>query len=250
MMLTLLFALSLTPSVHAAPDPIANLDVLLSQQKSEDAGCNKFRRKWHSVVKGGLSGESPSHISREQAVDALKLLEKFRFHGSAQAKAWSYLAENQATLAQVPDQKALLERVTDLQSQPCELFSRHVHRVLLLKDIAALKLGKKETKGIEREARDFLRHAGTGTMVGLRMKLDFLVAYVDSLYQGANHDEVRAKAEALRKEFADGRDANQAAQKALSAAGKGETIEYWQPELALWSKVNGSLDSLLAKLED
>src|SRR5207245_1366383 len=96
-----------------------------------------------------------SHLSREQAIESLKLLEKYRFPAKAQEKAWSFLAENQGSLAQLPDQKALFEKMNGVLEQPCEVFSRFVHRSLLLKDVSVLKLGKKDKARVDREAKDY-----------------------------------------------------------------------------------------------
>ncbi len=245
--LQLLFLVLPFTASAAIADPLSDLDSILSQQKAENYACNKFRKKWHSVVKGGLSGDSPSHISKAQALDALKLLEKYRFHGSAQAKGWTYLVENEPSLSQLPDQKALLEKMSQLE-QPCEVFSRGVHRQLLLKDVAALSLSKKEARGVADEAKDFLRHQGSGTMGGLGMKLSFLVTYLDTIYDGDNKSALKAKAEALQKDFDAGREQVKTELLALSAAGKGSTIEYWGPEFKLWSRLNGSLEDILKEL--
>lgn len=241
----LLFLL-LVPAAHA--DVLGDLDGLLARQKADSGNCNKFRKKWHGVVKGGLSRDSASHVSRQQALDALKLLEKFPYHGAAPSKAWAFLVEHQDELAQLPDQKAVVDRIGRIEP-PCEVFSRHVHRHLLLKDVEALKLSKKEAKTVARNAYDYLRNGGTGTMAGLAMKLDFLVDYLGTVYDGANREALKAKASALRQEYEAGRELNKIEQKALSDAGKGDTVAWWGPDFKLWGKVNASLERLLAELE-
>jgi hypothetical protein len=228
----------------------SDFDALAARQHGEGGSCDKFRRKWHSsVAKGGLNGDSPSHTSKEQALDAVNLLEKFRFHGVALDKAWRFLVENREEIAKLPDQAAWLKRMAQLE-QPCEVFSRHVHRQLLLKDVAALHLGKKDVKKIDRDAKDYLRHGGAGDLVGVGMKAAYLALYLNTLYDGENRDELRARASALVKAFDDGRERIKPEMKALSVAGKGETIEYWFPTFELWSRVDAELEAIQSAMKD
>ncbi len=232
----------------SAVNPLLELDSILAQQKSENYSCGKFRKKWHSVVKGGLTSDSPSHISKAQALEALKLLQKYHFRGEAQAKGWSLLVDNVAELAQIPDQKSVLDKMGQIQ-QPCEVFSTSVHRQLLLKDVAALGLSKKEISGIQNEAKDYLRHQGSGTLAGLGMKLNFLITYLNTIYDADNRDMLKDRAETLLKDFDGGREQIKTELIALSAAGKGNTIEYWSPEFKLWSRLNASLGDILGELQ-
>jgi hypothetical protein len=220
MKVALLVVLLLAPQARA--DVLGEFDALLARQKGEaGSSCNKFRKKWHGVVKGGLTRDSASHVSKAQALEALKLLEKYPFPGAAQEKAWTFAVEHETELAALPDQKALLARMGKFE-QPCEVFSRHAHRDLLLKDVDALNFSKKEKGKVDREARAYLKHGGIGTVSGLGMKLEFLADYLGTVYAGANTDALKAKATALRAEY----------------------------EKELWSRVRAELTALLGELED
>jgi hypothetical protein len=157
--------------------------------------------------------------------------------------------DHEAELAQLPDQKAVLERFARIEP-PCEVFSRAVHRELLLKDVSALPLGKKQAKGVARLAREFLRdESSNATLPGLAQKLRFLVTYLSTVYDGENREALRQKAEALAKDLEAGREQVRTEGAQRAAAGTGETLEARAPELQLWARVSASLGAILQETQ-
>jgi len=200
------------------------------------------------MVKGGLTRESPSHISAEQSLEAVKLFEKYPGRSREAARAWAYLVENQDALAKVPEQSALVEQLSRIEPA-CEQYSYSTHLTLLMKDISVLPLSQKEKKRILTVLRNHFNDQNTdGQLSPLRMKANALKEYLDSVYDGDNKEALKPKAAALLAEFESAREALKPEMLALGAAGKGATLDYWAPELKLWKRLHESYRTLLAEL--
>jgi hypothetical protein len=238
-------------SVPAFAEPsLAEFTSLVSRGHSEGRGtCSRFRKKWIAMVQGGLTRESPSHVSQQQSLDALKLFEKYPGRPRDAAKAWGYLVENEESLAKISDQKSVLEQVSRIE-QACEQFSYFTHMTLLMKDLSVFPLPKKEKKRILAVVRKHLKDEDTdGQLSPLGMKINTLKDFVDSVYDGDNKIALKPKAAALLAELESSRAALKPEMLALSTAGKGETLEYWAPEFQLWKRLHESYRALLAEVQ-
>lgn len=195
----LLLLLVLAPLARAeAPptrDPVAEIDGMLTHQRSESRGCNKFRKKWHGVVvKGGLNADSPSHVSKEQGMDALKLLEKYPGRTTSSARLFQYFVDHRDELARAADAKSVAARLARIEPQ-CEIFSHFTHMTLLQKDVAAFRFGKKEKGRVQQVVKRHLRDENTdATMTGLALKGKLFVTYLNTLYDGESPEALRKKA--------------------------------------------------------
>jgi hypothetical protein len=246
--LALLLLGSLSAPAFAEPS-LPELTSLVSRGHAEGKGtCSRFRKKWIGMVQGGLTRESPSHVSMQQSLDALKLFEKYPGRPRDAAKAWDYLVDNEEALAKIPEQKTVVEQLSRMEPA-CEQYSYFTHLTLLMKDLSAFPLPKKDKKRILTVVRKHLKDKDTdGQLSPLGMKINALKDYVDSVYDGENKEALKPKAAALLTELETSREALKPEMLALSTAGKGETLEYWAPELKLWKRLHESYRALLAEV--
>ena len=241
----LLFAL-IAARLTLAADSLEEIDDLLAKGRREEKACLKFKRKWKSIVKGGLNSESPAHVSKQQGLDTLKLMEKYPGHSPSFARAWKYFVEHQEELATRPDQSALHERLMQIP-QACESFSHSTHLRLLLRDIDKYNFGKKERKQVVRVLRQFLSDDNLDVSLGaLASKANVLHVAIEALHPDKKDALLQQSAKFLT-DLEAARLALQAQQRNINAAGKKETMEFWRPELDLWKTHKESLSRIVAE---
>jgi hypothetical protein len=262
MKIAALVVLGLLPLSARAMDTLAELDGLLAHQSAESKECNKFRRKWHSMVKGGLSAESPSHVSKSQGLEALKLLEKYPERSTGSRKVWDFIVEHEADLAAQPDQKQVAARLAQVNPQ-CDMFSHFTHLTLLQKDVGTFSFAKKEKGKVESLVKRHLRDAGSdATMAGLGLKGRILATYVDTLYKGENASGLRERIGTWLKDYEAARapgTASPVAEAAQAAADSEKkdadaapatpavSVSSVSAELGNWKRLDASYRALLAE---
>jgi len=244
-----LFLVLFTSTAHA-DGLLDGLTPLVNQGQHEGKkACDRFRKKWKGMVKGGLNRESPSHISKQQTMDVMALMEKYPGRPPSAAKAWRYIAENEDALEKEPDQKSVLTQMAQIEPA-CEQFSVVTHLSLLMKDIAVYSLPKKDAKRALKVVRHYLEDKDTdGEIASLGRKIGILKDFIDSVYTGDNRDALKTKAAALLTDLETSREAIKPEMLALSTAGKGETLAYWAPEIHLWKRLLTSYASLLGEVQ-
>lgn len=209
-------------------DLLAQLGQRVAHSHSEHKLCRKFRKKWTSVVKGGLNSESPSHTSKDHALDTIVLLEKFPDLGLGTRRAFGFVAENREALAKLSDQKAVLDQVSAIRSE-CEIFSRTTHLSLLLKDIDAFGFPQKDRRRVKSLAKRYFAAGGfSPTSVPLRGNV--LRAYLEHAYEGENKEQLLGKARAILEEYETKQKKIAQESKLADRATKQGTFEFLLPE--------------------
>lgn len=168
---------------------LAEIDAELARGKHEARACDKFKKKFKKIISGGLSIESPSHLSKKQALDYLEALEKYPSHPVSFRRAHEMFEANaELVLGQAPQPLTYSQLMASYQ-QECMMFSVQVHMTLLFRDVAAFEFSKGERAKVERLAKRYFSTQGeflaTATAAAKGKALE---TYLDKVYQGVDRE--------------------------------------------------------------
>lgn len=138
-------------------DVVAEIDGLLLKGKEELEPCREFRKKAELQKWKEAAPESPSHATKQEALDTLALLETYPGTPPSHYEAARLFQANHELFASRFDQPNLLGKQAQLEGECDMLFVMH-HSLKLLKDIKALKFSKQEANRVTTFVRSYLKN--------------------------------------------------------------------------------------------
>lgn len=143
----LVFSTYLYRNLAQGMEVVAEIDQLLAKGKEELEPCQHFRNKLEKFEKAGLDSHSPSHASKEEALDVLELLETYPGTPPSHYRAAITFDKNHEMLASRLDQISLRAREAQIEGE-CDMFAMLRHGSLLLKDTKAFKFESHESSRV------------------------------------------------------------------------------------------------------
>lgn len=161
-------------------DVVKEIDGLLLNGKEELEPCREFRRKAELPKWKEAASESPSHLTRADALEALELLETYPGTPPSHYKARRLFEENLDTFSNRLDQISLVANWGSLESE-CDVFFVHRHARMLLHDMDKFGFSPFERRRVRTMLASYLKYERpVGTLLGVAVRAHLLKLLAES----------------------------------------------------------------------
>ena len=159
---------------------VAEIDQLLAQGKEELEPCQHFRNKLEKFEKAGLDSDSPSHASKEEALEVLDLLETYPGTPPSHYRAALTFGKHHTMLANRVDQISLRLKESEIEGE-CGMFAMLKHGSLLLKDAKVFKFDRQENARLRGLIAAYLKSENPSyNMLAIAVRGALLERYLES----------------------------------------------------------------------
>lgn len=249
----LLFLILATSAFAANGDSekaFQELKKAVEQNEVEAKACTPFEEARKPLADSKLEFTTPSHKTKEQALQALAALEKVKVPFPKGEAASEMVLNKLDLLARYPQQIELLKLVGKLRID-CDSLFPMIHLSLLFKDQAKFAFEKAEKERIERAAKSFLHDNAPGTAVNMLYQATrghAMVSYLDHQYKGPRRAEYLVEAKNIMKEFEKNRQTFKDNLRDFSLKHKAPSILIKQFENKLGKKIYADSSQLAKKV--
>lgn len=186
-LLLLAGAVFLNRNLAQGQDALAEIDGLLLKGKEELEPCREFRRKAELPKWKEAGPESPSHLTKADALEALALLETYPGTPPSHYRARRLYEQNLESLSSRVDQISLVANWGSLESE-CDVFFVYRHARMLLKDMDKFGFSPFERRRVRTMLASYLRHERpVGTLLGVAVRANLLNLLAESDRNGPLH---------------------------------------------------------------
>lgn len=172
-------AVFLNLNLAQGQDVVAEIDGLLLKGKEELEPCREFRRKaelqkWNEAAPG-----SPSHATKQDALDTLALLETYPGTPPSHYEAARLFQVNHEIFASRIDQPNLMGKQAQLEGE-CDMIYVMTHSRKLLRDIKVLNLSGIEAERVRNFVRGYLKNeVPPVSILGVAVRASMLQSWLE-----------------------------------------------------------------------
>jgi hypothetical protein len=179
-LLLLAGAVFLNRNLAQGQDTITEIDGLLLNGKEELEPCREFRKKAEQHKWKEADPESPSHLTKEDALEALALLETYPGTPPSHYKARQLYEQNLETFSSRVDQMSLVAKWGSLETE-CDMFFMFRHARLLLKDMSRFRFAPLERERVRTLIASYLKNERpVGSLLGVAIRAAILQALAEA----------------------------------------------------------------------